>query len=171
MVNKKASTRLIWSKAIVSAWLHGARIHDWLGCRRVHIGATKNGNKAWNCKTSVHQISKASLIKQRWVLCVSGCEHVWLHHMWSCHVQLHQWGCVVVDQQCRESNGKVKIEGYMRVRRLITEYSYSGMNSTASQQWAISDAFISSMQPLMFLSVQSLTWNATVHYSRKSALS
>ena len=27
----------------------------------------------------------------------------------------HQQGCIVVDQQCRESNGKVKIEGYMRV--------------------------------------------------------
>ena len=24
-------------------------------------------------------------------------------------------GCIVVDQQCRESNGKAKIEGYTRV--------------------------------------------------------
>ena len=27
----------------------------------------------------------------------------------------YQWGCVVVDQQCRGSNGKRKIEGYTRV--------------------------------------------------------
>ena len=51
-------------------------------------------------KTSVHQISKASPMKQRQVLCVSS------------HIS---GGCVVVDQQCRESNGKAKIEGYMRV--------------------------------------------------------
>ena len=31
------------------------------------------------------------------------------------HMQSHQWGCIVVDQQCRGSNGKVKIEGYTRV--------------------------------------------------------
>ena len=39
-----------------------------------------------------------------------GHEHMQLCHMWS-----YQWGCIVVDQQCRESNGKAKIEGYMRV--------------------------------------------------------
>ena len=28
---------------------------------------------------------------------------------------MHEQGCIMVDQQCRESNGKVKIEGYTRV--------------------------------------------------------
>ena len=26
-----------------------------------------------------------------------------------------EWRCIVVDRQCRESEGKVKIEGYMSV--------------------------------------------------------
>ena len=112
MVNKKVSTRLIWSKAIVSAWPCSMRIHDCLGHGRVHIGLLRMEIKHVNRKTSVYQISKASPMKWRWVSCASEheCKHVWLCHMWS-----HQWGDVVVDQQCRESNGKVKIEGYTRV--------------------------------------------------------
>ena len=33
-----------------------------------------------------------------------------LHAIVLCHMWLHQWGCIVVDQQCRESNGKAKID-------------------------------------------------------------
>ena len=31
------------------------------------------------------------------------------------HCMRSYWGCIVVDQWCRESNGKAKIEGYTRV--------------------------------------------------------
>ena len=95
MVYKKAHIRLIWSKAIVSAWPHGAKVCDWSDHRRAHIGDTKNRHK-----TCVHQISEISLMKQ---------VQVWLHA-----VMLVQ-GCVVVDQWCRGSNGKAKIEGHMWV--------------------------------------------------------
>ena len=31
------------------------------------------------------------------------------------HVVTSEWRCVGVDQQCRESEGKAKIEGYMSI--------------------------------------------------------
>ena len=42
--------------------------------------------------------------------------------MWS-----HQQGCIMVDQQCRESNGKVKIMGYTRV---CDEQAHHHFNTT-----------------------------------------
>ena len=109
MANKKVSTRLIWSKAIVSAWLCGVRIRDWLGCGKAHIGLLRMEIKHVNHKTSVHQVSKAGPMKQREVSCMNECKYMWSH----------QWGCIVVDQQCRESNGKAKIEGYLMSRLII----------------------------------------------------
>ena len=90
----------IWSEAIVSAWPRGARAHDWSDHGRAHVGDTKNRNKHVNCKTCVHQISEISLMNRVWV--------------WS-RVATSVRGCVVVDQWCRGSNGKVKIEGYMSI--------------------------------------------------------
>ena len=51
-----------------------------------------------NRKSYVHQISKIGLMKR----------------VRSCMVAL-EWRCVVVDRRCRESEGKVKIEGYVSV--------------------------------------------------------
>ena len=46
---------------------------------------------------------------------MNGCDHIVSHVITSCHVWLYQRGHVVVDWQCRGSNGKAKIEGYSRV--------------------------------------------------------
>ena len=97
MVNKKVSIRLIWSKAVESAWPHSVRVCDWSDHRRVHIGVTKNRNKT--CES--------------WNICPSN-KWDWSDEVQSCAVASVQ-GCVVVDWQCRGSNGKVKIEGYMSV--------------------------------------------------------
>ena len=54
-----------------------------------------------NCKSCVHQISKIGLIKQV-----------------RSHAVVSEWRCIVVDQSCREGEGKegkVKIEGYMSI--------------------------------------------------------
>ena len=53
-----------------------------------------------NRKSYVHQISEISLMKQVRVR--------------SCAV-MSERRCIVVDWRCRESEGKVKIEGYMSV--------------------------------------------------------
>ena len=115
MANKKASIRLIQSEAIVSAWLHGTRIHDWSGCGKAHVGLLRMEIKHVNGKTPVHQISEGGPMKWRWVSWVSGYKCVVLCAITLCHMWLHQQGYIVVGQQCRGSNGKVKIEGYTRV--------------------------------------------------------
>ena len=51
-----------------------------------------------NCKSYVHQISKISPIERVRSRAV-----------------VSEQRCVVVDQQCRESKGKAKIEGYMSI--------------------------------------------------------
>ena len=96
MVNKKASIRLIQSKT-VETWPCSARVCDWLDHGRAHIRILRIEIKHVNRKTCVHQISEIGLMKRVQV--------------WSCAVA-SVWGCIVVDQQCRGSNGKVKIEAY-----------------------------------------------------------
>ena len=67
--------------------------------------------------------------------------HEWVQ-IWMCvvvlhHMQSHQWGCIVVDQQCRESNGKVKIEWYLMSRlinRPLGDTAINEKNCSSSSQ-------------------------------------
>ena len=129
MVNKKESIRLIWSEAIVSAWPRSVRVHDWSDHGRVHVGDTKNRNK-----TCVHQISKISPMK--WV-------RVWLR------VVTSVWGCVVVNQRCRGSNGKVKIEGHMSIS------DEEAHHQAQSMQWT--ESLFQSSQIWLLISMKTLS--------------
>ena len=93
----RESKRLIWSKAIVSAWPYSVRACDWLDRGRLHIGDTKNRSKnMW----IINHVSIKWVRSVRW----SKCKH---NHM--------QSECIVVDQRCRGSKGKAKIEGYISI--------------------------------------------------------
>ena len=53
-----------------------------------------------------HSGVSVRMMSQKW----SKCENKRKGFAW-----IITWGCIVVDQQCRGSNGKVKIEGYMSI--------------------------------------------------------
>ena len=59
-----------------------------------------------NRKSYVHQISEIGPIERVQLLCKSECD---------CCAVASEQRCIVVDRQCRESEGKAKIKGYMSV--------------------------------------------------------
>ena len=103
----KAHPKQSYSKCL-TAWDNDL----WLvGPQEGARGNQKGNCKHVNCTSYVHQISEAGPMKRR-----QAC-HTWaITEAWG---EVALVGCIVVDQQCRESNGKAKIMGYTWAR-LIT---------------------------------------------------